>query len=114
METVLQIAALILMVIGTFFSFIGVIGFIRMPDAYTRLHATGKVNVFGIVFLLLAAILLTPLSLWKGLVLILFVLLGSPSVAHSIASAAYRIGLPMSNPARDDLKGKMEQGDGKD
>ena len=63
METVLNITALIFMVIGTLFSIIGVIGYIRMPDVYTRLHATGKVSVFGIVFLLIAAIILTPLRL---------------------------------------------------
>jgi len=114
METVLNIIALIFMVIGTLFSLVGVIGYIRMPDVYTRLHATGKVSVFGIVFLLIATIILTPLNLWKGLVLIFFVLLASPSVAHSIASAAYRIGLPLVTSTRDDLRGKMEQGDGKE
>ncbi len=114
MENVLNIVAVLFMVIGTLFSLIGVIGYIRMPDVYTRLHATGKVSVFGIVFLLIAAIILTPLSLWKGLVLIFFVLLASPSVAHSIASAAYRIGLPLVTSTRDDLRGKMERGDGKD
>jgi len=114
MENILNIVAVLFMVIGTLLSLIGVIGYIRMPDVYTRLHATGKVSVFGIVFLLIAAIILTPLSLWKGLVLIFFVLLASPSVAHSIASAAYRIGLPLVTSTRDDLRGKMERGDGKD
>jgi len=114
METVLNIIAMVFMVIGTLFSIIGIIGYIRMPDVYTRLHATGKVSVFGIVFLLIAAIVLTPLKLWKGLLLIFFVLLASPSVTHSIASAAYRMGLPLAHLARDDLRGKMEQGDGKD
>ena len=114
MENILDIIAVIFMVIGTLFSIIGVMGYIRMPDVYTRLHATGKVSVFGIVFLLIAATILSPLSLWKGLVLIFFVLLASPSVAHSIASAAYRIGLPLSISKRDDLRGKMERGDGKD
>lgn len=109
MEVILDIIAILFMVVGTLFSIIGVIGYIRMPDIYTRLHATGKVSVFGIVFLLIAAILLTPLNLWKGLVLIFFVLLASPSVTHSIASAAYRIGLPLANPSRDDLRGKMKQ-----
>ena len=57
METVLNIIAVVFLVIGTFFSIIGVIGYIRMPDMYTRLHATGKVSVFGIVFLLIGAYL---------------------------------------------------------
>lgn len=115
MNIALQALAIILLIVGTLLSVIGVIGFIRLPDVYTRLHATGKVSVFGLVFLLLAAIILMQsLVIWKGLLLIFFVLLGSPSVAHSIASAAYKAGLPMSNPSRDDLKAKLSQGKGKD
>jgi multicomponent Na+:H+ antiporter subunit G len=107
METVLQLLAFLLLVLGTLFSLIGVIGFIRLPDVYTRLHATGKVSVFGLVFLLLAADILTPLATWKALLLIFFVLAASPAVAHAISSAAYRTGVPVVGK-RDDLKGKME------
>ena len=114
MELAAQIIAIFFLIIGVLLSIIGVIGFIRLPDVYTRLHATGKVSVFGVVFLLVAAILLTPLSLWKGLLLIFFVLMASPSVSHSIASAAYKAGFPMSEPARDDLKGKLKPENGRD
>ncbi|GAB4446736.1 MAG: monovalent cation/H(+) antiporter subunit G [Anaerolineales bacterium] len=107
METILQIFAFLLIVAGTLLSLIGVVGFIRMPDVYTRLHATGKVSVFGLVFLLLAASILTPLTIWKALLLIFFVLAASPAVSHAIASAAYRAGIPLIGK-RDDLKGKME------
>lgn len=113
MDLLAYFLALFFLVIGTLFSLIGVVGFIRLPDVYTRLHATGKVSVFGVVFLLAAAILLTPLSLWKGLLLIFFVLMASPSVSHSVASAAYKSGLPMKYPARDELKGKLERGSGR-
>jgi multicomponent Na+:H+ antiporter subunit G len=113
MELIAQIFAIFFLVIGTLLSLTGVIGFIRLPDVYTRLHATGKVSVFGVVFLLAAAILLIPLSLWKGLLLIFFVLMASPSVSHSVASAAYKAGIPMKDPARDDLKGKLERGSGR-
>ena len=113
MELIAQIFAIFFLIAGTLLSAIGVIGFIRLPDVYTRLHATGKVSVFGVVFLLAAAILLTPLSLWKGLLLIFFVLMASPSVSHSVASAAYKAGIPMKDPARDDLKGKLERGSGR-
>jgi multicomponent Na+:H+ antiporter subunit G len=113
MELVAQISAVFFLVTGTLLSLIGVIGFLRLPDVYTRLHATGKVSVFGVVFLLVAAMLLTPLSLWKGLLLIFFVLMASPSVSHSVASAAYKAGLPMKGAVRDDLKGKLECGSGR-
>ena len=114
METVQQVVAMILLVLGTFLSLVGVIGFIRLPDVYTRLHATGKVSVFGLVFLLIAASILTPLTAWKGILLIFFVLLASPAVSHSIASAAYKAGVPLVDPKRDDLKSKLERGSGKD
>jgi multicomponent Na+:H+ antiporter subunit G len=113
METVLHVLAFILLVLGTLLSIIGVLGFIRLPDVYTRLHATGKVSVFGLVFLLLAADILTPLATWKALLLIFFVLAASPTVSHAISSAAYRAGIPIVG-GRDDLKGKMEVGNEKD
>lgn len=113
METVLQVLAFIFLVLGTLLSIIGVLGFIRLPDVYTRLHATGKVSVFGLVFLLLAADILTPLATWKALLLIFFVLAASPTVSHAISSAAYRAGIPIVGK-RDDLKGRMELGKEKD
>jgi len=51
--------------------------------------------VYGVVFLLIAAIAWTPLSIGKGLVLIVAMLLAGPVAAHALASAAYRIGIPM-------------------
>lgn len=106
-----QVIALVFLILGTVLSMIGVIGFIRLPDVYTRLHATGKVSVFGLVFLLVAADILTPLTTWKALVLIFFVLMAAPAVSHSIASAAYKAGIPMTVASRDDLRGKLEFGD---
>ncbi len=109
MDILAQSFAIFFLVTGTLLSLIGMIGFIRLPDVYTRLHATGKVSVFGVVFLLAAAIILTPLSLWKGLLLIFFVLIASPAVSHSVASAAYKVGIRMKDPARNDLQGKLER-----
>lgn len=103
MDTILQLIAVLAVVIGTFFSVVGVVGYVRFPDVYTRLHATGKVGVFGTVLLLVAAVAWTPLGFGKGLILILFLLVTGPVVAHVISSAAYRLGVPMLNPVRDDL-----------
>ncbi|PWH14023.1 MAG: cation:proton antiporter [Anaerolineae bacterium] len=107
MSIFLQVLAWVFLIFGTLMSLIGVIGFVRLPDVYTRLHATGKVSVFGVVFLLLAADILTPLVTWKSLLLIFFVLMASPSVAHSIASAAYRTGIPITGN-RDELATKLD------
>ena len=67
------------------------------------LHATGKVGVFGVVLLLVAALMWTPLSWGKALVLIILLMIAGPVSAHAIGSAAYRIGLPMRDPIQDDL-----------
>jgi multicomponent Na+:H+ antiporter subunit G len=103
MDSLLQLFALIAVIIGTLFSLIGVIGLIRLPDVYTRLHATGKVGVYGAVLLLVAATLWTPLGWGKALLLIVLLMASGPVSAHAISSAAYRIGLPMKEAVRDDL-----------
>ena len=103
MELVLQLIATVAVLLGTAFSVLGVLGYIRLPDVYSRLHATGKVGVFGVVLLLVAAVAWTPLSLGKGLVLIALLLLSGPVTAHALASAAYRTGIPLVQGIRDDL-----------
>lgn len=103
MEQLLQFTALITVIAGTAFSVIGVLGFIRFPDVYTRLHATGKVGVFGVVLLLIAAVNLSLLGFGKALVLIVMLMVTGPVVSHTISAAAYRIGIPMKKAVRDDL-----------
>jgi multicomponent Na+:H+ antiporter subunit G len=112
MDFALQILVVIALLIGTTFSLLGVTGYLRFPDVYTRLHATGKVGVYGVVFLLIAAILWTPLSLGKGLVIILVILLAGPVTAHGLASAAYRIGIPMLGHSQDESLDKPKTQEG--
>ena len=91
---------------GTAFSIIGILGLMRLPDVYTRMHATGKVATFGVVLLLIAAVLVTPLAWSKALVMIALLILAGPVVSHAIGSAAYRLGIPMKQAVRDDLASK--------
>lgn len=104
METILQLIALAAVVVGTFFSVVGMIGFVRLPDVYTRLHATGKVGVFGVVLLLVGAAAWTPLGWGRALLLIVLLMVAGPVTSHALASAAFRIGLRMKKPVRDDLQ----------
>jgi multicomponent Na+:H+ antiporter subunit G len=103
METFLQIFTIVAVVVATCFSVIGVLGYFRLPDAYTRLHASGMVSIFGVVLLLVAATVLTPVNWGHALVLILFLLAAGPATAHAVGSAAKRIHLPMKGAHRDDL-----------
>jgi multicomponent Na+:H+ antiporter subunit G len=103
MEFLSQVIAVFAVLAGTAFSVLGVLGYIRMPDVYTRLHATAKVGVFGGVLLLVATIFWTPFSVGKGFILIAYLLLTGPVTSHALGSAAYRIGIPLKRPVRDDL-----------
>ncbi len=103
LKLILQGVALLAIVVGSLFSLIGVLGFIRLPDVYTRLHAAGKVSVFGAVLLVVAAVALESLGVGKALTLIVLLIIAGPAVSHALASAAYRMGIPMQSAARDDL-----------
>lgn len=103
MESVLLIFAIIAVILGTLFSVVGVLGYIRLPDVYTRLHSTGKIAVFGVVGLLFAGAASLPSSWPRALVFILFLLVAGPPTAHAMGSAAHRIGIPRNNYLRDDL-----------
>ncbi len=109
MEIVWPILALILVLTGTFFSVIGALGLVRLPDVYTRLHAAGKVGVFGAAFLAGAAALITPPVFGKAVILIALLVIAGPVVSHALASAAYRLGIPVKRAVRDDLAGERER-----
>jgi len=109
MEDISIIIAILAVTIGTLFSLTGVLGYIRFPDVYTRLHASAKVSVFGVVLLMVAAVLYTPLSFGKGLVLISLLLVSGPVISHALASAAYRIKIPLMKTKRNDLADQAGQ-----
>ena len=103
MEVIGQTLALVLVGIGTCFSILGVLGLMRLPDVYTRLHAAGKVGVFGAVFLAGATALIIPPLFGKALILIALLVIAGPVVSHALASAAYRTGITVERAERDDL-----------
>ena len=103
MDVFVDIVTIIAVIIGTAFSVIGVIGYHRLPDVYTRLHSTGKVGVLGVVFLLLAAAIFTPLAWGKAFILILFLLVFGPVTSHALSSLAYRLGIDLKGGSRNDL-----------
>jgi multicomponent Na+:H+ antiporter subunit G len=104
MSSVLELMAILAILTGTLFSALGVLGMLRLPDPYTRLHATGKVGVFGCVLLLIAAAFSTPLSWGRAGLLIVLLMISGPVTTHAIASAAYRLGIAMKEPIVDDLR----------
>ena len=51
--TIVDIAGWILLVLGSFFCFVGALGLIRLPDFYSRVHAAGVVDSLGAILILL-------------------------------------------------------------
>lgn len=100
--TIQDILALAALAFGLFFSLVGIIGLIRFPDVYCRIHASGKVATLGLVGLLAASALLLPETSLKAVALALFVIITSPVASHAIASAAYRQGVPVNNGDADE------------
>ncbi len=105
MEEVRAAIAIVAIILGTGFSIIGVLGMIRLPDVFSRLHTTGKVGVYGAVLLSVAAAVWAPDAWARAILLIVLLMVTGPVATHAISSAAYRIGIPMKNPVRNDLAG---------
>lgn len=75
---------------GLVFFVVGVVGTLRMPDIYTRLHTSGKISTLGMFGLLLGAAILMPSIALKALSLGLFILFTGPVTTHAIAASEYR------------------------
>ncbi len=80
---------------GAFFMLMGSIGLLRLPDFYSRTHATGKVDTLGIMLSLLGLAIYEGLTLnsLKLLVVMIFVLAVNPVGTHALAKAAMEYGL---------------------
>src|SRR5689334_6078313 len=103
----LDIIGLIILWGGVFFCVVGVVGLIRMPDVYCRLHAAGKVATVGLCGLLVGAAFLMPSITLKMIALLIFAVLTLPVSTHAIAAAAYRHGVPLEKSVRNDLLASM-------
>ncbi len=95
--SVLDLAAAALLLAGTFFSVLGGLGVLRLPDVYTRLSATSKAATLGVSCILLAgAIHFHDAGVSaRALVTAAFVFLTAPVAAHMIGRAAYVTRVPL-------------------
>ncbi len=90
MTFAVEILSWLLILLGSFFAIIGGIGFLRMPDVYTRMHAGSLVDTVGAGFLILGMMLQAGLSLvtLKLLFLLALFFFIGPVVTHALAQAA--------------------------
>ena len=86
---------------GGFFCVVGAVGMLRMPDFYTRMHASSVVETLG------AGLILAGLILQAGLTLVAvklvmmgaLIFIASPTATHALARTAMLRGLvPLQSP----------------
>lgn len=103
MDTLIDILSGVFLAGGAFFSLLGGIGLIRMPDFYTRMHAASVTETLGAGLLLIGLMLHAGLTLVTAKLAIIggLILLASPTASHALAKAALMSGLkPLLGPQR--------------
>ena len=90
MELLVHVAAGACLLVGAAFLVIGAIGLVRLPDFFTRIHATGIIDTLGIALTFAGLVLLAGFSLpaVKLVLILCFMLLTGPTATHALAKAA--------------------------
>lgn len=112
-ETI-ETIVIVMVLIGTVLSLLSSLGFLRLPDVYTRSHAATKSITLGILFILLSTFLYfmfihdqVSIRLLLG---IIFVFLTAPVTGYLIARSAYRYGVKLSDSSvQDELAEDLEK-----
>ncbi|MDI6892547.1 MAG: monovalent cation/H(+) antiporter subunit G [Actinomycetota bacterium] len=104
-EVVTNSITVVFLSLGVFFLSIGVIGIIRLPDIYSRLHASTKCDIFGAGLALLGLVVYEGVSFnaLKLLVITGLMLTSGLVIGHAVARAARRGGLTPWQEDREEL-----------
>lgn len=86
-----------LFLVGALFAFVAGLGVLRLPDVFTRMHASTKAGTLGSSIILAgAAVHFNDLAVTAKVALaILFILLTAPIAGHMVGRAAQRTGVKM-------------------
>ena len=113
LESVLDVVALVLVLIGAVLCLTATIGLLRWRDVPSRLHAATKPQVLGVVLIVTAVVL--ALRTWEalafGIPIVLIQFATAPLAAHMVGRAAYR-NRTIDEAGRyvDDLQHRTEDG----
>lgn len=110
-DILVNLVSWVLILAGSFFTVVGAIGLVRMPDVYTRMHAASVTDTLG------AGLLLAGLMVQAGLglvtlkllfILVLFFFIG-PVATHAVAQAALHAGIRPQ--LAEDRTGRLDESD---
>ena len=90
MPTLLEFAAGACLLGGAAFLLVGAIGLIRLPDFFSRIHATGVIDTMGTALILLGLFILAGWTLPAVKIVLIFgfMMLTGPTATHALAKAA--------------------------
>lgn len=90
MNLVLEIFSWFFLLSGGVVVIIGAMGVLRLPDFFTRLHASSVIDTLGCMLIILGLVLQAGLSLItiKLILIVIFILFTTPASAHALAKAA--------------------------
>lgn len=99
-----DIIASILILGGSFMTAAAGIGIVRLPDAFTRMHAATKVGTLGTGLILAGAAVHfgNGATVLQCVLIVFFLLLTAPIGAHMVGRAALKLGLPVWNAKSKD------------
>ena len=95
MSPALAVVSGLLLLTGALFTVIGGIGILRMPDVITRMHAAGITDTIGAGTTIAGLMIIAGWSLLlvKLAVLLVFLLMLSPTASHALARATIHLSL---------------------
>lgn len=103
-----ELVAGLLLALGGFFVLMGGVGMLRMPDLYTRMHATSVTETMGMLLTMVGLMILTgwTLATFKLFAIMMFLLFTGPVAAYAVANTALIAGvkprLDTESPAADE------------
>ena len=96
MQLIMEVIVSFFLIIGAFFTLIGGIGIVKLPDLFMRLHAPTKSSTLGLGSFLIAAMIYAAFNHRFGFAELLITLLAfitAPVSANLIAQAAIHLRL---------------------
>ena len=94
MDAALQLLSWALILAGAFFTLVGALGILRLPDVFTRMHAAGMTDTMG-AGLILGGLCFQGdgITAVRLLLILAFLWFTSPVSTHALARAALQGGL---------------------
>mgnify|MGYP001758040144 FL=1 len=107
---IVDIVSSVFLIVGSVMAFTAALGVFRFPDTLSRMHAATKPQTFGLLQILVGAIIQLGKNVDVGMLILagLFAIITAPGIAHRIGRLVYQ-----EQRAQDGLiaKERMDRGD---